>query len=701
VLAALVVLALTVTLGIMAAQTVRRDLVVDGNGTVVAPVGFWATNAAGITNAIGAHYVATNDSRLTLASTALQPGTALTNISGLQTALDGKAATNDSRLSLASTALQPSGNGSALTGLTKAQVGLGNATDTSDANKPVSTATQAALDLKEGLHTLTGGVRQVVTVTCNASVSGSLGGTYFDVYDASGPVRIWYNTGNSTAPATPSGGRLVSVTIPATRDVANVTQSTAAAAYSEALWVSPVNASTVTSLRFVQPVAGPRAAPSSGTSGFSVSETVAGIIGKTTSGNGFPWQARRNRGTRIALLGDSVTNYNIGVDAANGYRMQWRVEAWFQIANAFWLGGAWRVTGDFGVSGDTAEQMLPRIYAEVVPTNPDYCTVLAGTNDLKNLSAEVISTRVFRLWDELEFYGIRPIACTIMPYGTASDYTTYNGTVKLINAAMDLNDRIRKEAALRGYICIDLWKSVADVNTGLWASASYHAGDNVHPSEYGAWKMAAAVADALSVETWTSKIDVLPSGNIANPNFQLLDNPLMLGNSTGTTPGLNVAAAPVVYTKVARTDGFPGEWQQVNTGNSTSAAQCRWVATTGYSTGDIVMGCAEVYIDSADAAFSCLEIYVQPFGGASSYAGRSIWGGGSTKWPSDCVGKRAVLWTTPVQIPSGTTSIRVQVQQQSSANTTNIFRVGRIALYKIPPSEVPSNTSFSDASVFP
>lgn len=47
------------------------------------------------------------------------------------------------------TLLVPSGNGSALTGLTSAQVGLGNANNTSDANKPISTATQIALDGKQ------------------------------------------------------------------------------------------------------------------------------------------------------------------------------------------------------------------------------------------------------------------------------------------------------------------------------------------------------------------------------------------------------------------------------------------------------------------------------------------------------------------------------------------------------------------------
>lgn len=56
------------------------------------------------------------------------------------------AAADDSRIVAGGTALQPAGDGSALTGLTKTQVGLANVDNTSDANKPVSTATQTALD---------------------------------------------------------------------------------------------------------------------------------------------------------------------------------------------------------------------------------------------------------------------------------------------------------------------------------------------------------------------------------------------------------------------------------------------------------------------------------------------------------------------------------------------------------------------------
>ena len=81
---ALAGIAALLTISILTAQTVRRDLVLDGNGTVVAPSGFWATNAASITNAVGTNY-ATRAQGI-LAASALQAGASWTNISGLGTA---------------------------------------------------------------------------------------------------------------------------------------------------------------------------------------------------------------------------------------------------------------------------------------------------------------------------------------------------------------------------------------------------------------------------------------------------------------------------------------------------------------------------------------------------------------------------------------------------------------------------------------
>lgn len=97
---------------------------------------------------------------------------AISDTTGLQTALDGKQA------SLGFTAVPNSRTvaGKALTAdvsLVKADVGLGNVDNTSDASKPVSTATQTALDLKanSASPTLTG------TVNINATTFSVYGVT--------------------------------------------------------------------------------------------------------------------------------------------------------------------------------------------------------------------------------------------------------------------------------------------------------------------------------------------------------------------------------------------------------------------------------------------------------------------------------------------------------------------------------------------
>jgi hypothetical protein len=73
-------------------------------------------------------------------------------------------------------------------GVTKTHVGLGNVDNTSDAAKPVSTAQQTALDLKLALAggTLTGGVK-----VRSGSVTGALSNAYSGgVYTTSGNVTL-------------------------------------------------------------------------------------------------------------------------------------------------------------------------------------------------------------------------------------------------------------------------------------------------------------------------------------------------------------------------------------------------------------------------------------------------------------------------------------------------------------------------------
>ena len=99
--------------------------------------------------------------------------------SATQTALDLKANVTDLEAGLATKAgtASPTFTG-IVSGITASMVGLGNVNNTSDANKPISAATQAALDLK-------GTVKKVNGVSPNAAgeIAISLGRNYTGIYN--------------------------------------------------------------------------------------------------------------------------------------------------------------------------------------------------------------------------------------------------------------------------------------------------------------------------------------------------------------------------------------------------------------------------------------------------------------------------------------------------------------------------------------
>lgn len=129
-------------------------------------------------------------------------------------------------------------------------------------------------------------------VICVADAADSLDGKYFDIYDGAFAVRVWFNTsgGGATAPATPSGGRLLVVAITTGDADTAVATALAAALDGDSAFRATASTATVTVFNCKSILNTTNAADGGGGSatGFTISTPIAGpdsannvLIGKT------------------------------------------------------------------------------------------------------------------------------------------------------------------------------------------------------------------------------------------------------------------------------------------------------------------------------------------------------------------------------------------------------------------------------------
>lgn len=68
-----------------------------------------------------------------------------------------------------------------------------------------------------------------------------------------------------------------------------------------------------------------------------------------------------------------------------------------------------------GIAGQTAQQIAARVQTDVVAYHPDWCTVLAGTNNAYDADPSATITALTSTYDQLQAARIGIIACTIPP----------------------------------------------------------------------------------------------------------------------------------------------------------------------------------------------------------------------------------------------------------------------------------------------
>lgn len=271
----------------------------------------------------------------------------------------------------------------------------------------------------------------------------------------------------------------------------------------------------------------------------------------------------------VAWIGDSITAMGLPLGVLNN---PYRTTRGYMTWAAIWLRQRLVDLGNFGVSGERSDQIAAR-FPSVLNTGAAIIGLLCGTNDIKqSYSLTSIQANITTMLNQAQAARRLVVIGTVPPstgYGTVENTTLLN-----------LNDWIRRLPVTRGgVIVVDFYRVLVD-SAGAFPAA-LQIGDGTHPSSAGAARMGKLWAD--TVGPFIQPIDRLETSvwntasQLAIARANLTGNPLLTG-TTGTLAGgatgsvasswalrsqggsgTIVAAA----SKVARTDFYPGEWQQI------------------------------------------------------------------------------------------------------------------------------------------
>lgn len=314
-----------------------------------------------------------------------------------------------------------------------------------------------------------------------------------------------------------------------------------------------------------------------------------------------------------------------------------------------------------GVAGETIGQIAARIATDVVAQDPGICILIGGVNDVKGGSTlATIQSGFTSCFDALQSAGIYCITGTITPSDLID--TTAEETV-----LFQANRWLVEQGKVRpGLSVIDFYPLVANP-----ASVDWHAdlsSDFTHPNSRGAVVIGQAIADVVNALLPAGSSELVQSN--ADPD-ELLPNPMMTGNSSGLATSVTNTGGTNTPTKVARTDGVQGEWQQiVQTSGTNTLFQ---LATTGFSEGDQVTGLVEMWIDDA-ASLTSHYLYVEFRNSSNAVVGTAEQSqlGISGDMPEP--GDRIVVRVSPQTVPAGATSLRV-AHRMAGAGTVRIGRM--------------------------
>lgn len=385
---------------------------------------------------------------------------------------------------------------------------------------------------------------------------------------------------------------------------------------------------------------------------------------------------RLSRPNTWAAIGDSLSAQSvIGTNAQGGKESSRR--SYHEWANVS-LGQRLEPPAVFAVTGKQTDAMVTEQLPQVLDLSPRpaWCTVLGGTNDINNgrTAAQVIAS-LRELIEGLTGAGIRPIVGTITP--------RTGFTAGQLADQMQVNRWIKQVVPSLGAIVVDWSPFLANADGTPKTNVLQ---DGLHQTSYGASLMGQALASALT--SAVAPADRLPASNAESPTPNILTNPLL----TGTTGTLGTGATGQVatswfgyggtFSKVARTDGIPGEWQQVVPTADPAQIQMRVTSAMGrWVAGDTLEGFIEYELDAISGATN-LEALINGISGASSTALRII-GGDTYTGPLTSIPTRGVIRVPPLTITDPTTEVWLIARVAGTTDGTATVRFGRAFMGKV------------------
>lgn len=204
---------------------------------------------------------------------------------------------------------------------------------------------------------------------------------------------------------------------------------------------------------------------------------------------------------RVALLGDSRVGISTRVSGAQVNHSSFGFPVW---ADAL-LGGALRFehADNFGVSNATAPRLLDQVPAILAAERYWACIYSAGTNDAKpehgSLSAEATMAAMRQTWDRLRMAGLRLFIVQDLPR-TADAWRRFGiegASLAALQARAATIRAFTTDYAARheDVHVIDALSLILDEVSNEPRPLALNDGTN--PSPWGAWKVGAALAEAI------------------------------------------------------------------------------------------------------------------------------------------------------------------------------------------------------------